>query len=216
MKIDSYNTLVMEHVSWPGNIGDSCAETSRYLHLLHVLNRQLIKLDLNQFVTNLGFVRHPTAPAKDDNGDSWREDDFSSDQGLPLFLAAKCSNLGLANIIKDRIKENKYRTGNGDLIAPMFYSLMYCNWLTSIFVLFQALLFKLPFRWSDSENKFEEMEESSADYLNWIHTAIYAPKWIRKLISKNILKQKVREYYLPEPNVKFLINLYDEVIDKYW
>lgn len=214
MIIDKYNTLVMEHCSHPGNIGDSCAETSRYQHLLNILGEFGPKLDLNAFVTESGFVRHPTAPEKDDNGDSWRETDFSGDQALPLFLAADNQ---LRSKLFYSLKKAGWRTGNGDLMAPIFLGLVtQKKWLVNLCIVGQALLFKLPWRWSDRYNRFEEMKDSSADYLNFIHASIYASSWARKLVLKSTLKRKVADYYAVEQNSEFLIAAYERVIDEYW
>lgn len=225
MRIDSYKTLVMDQCFWPGNIGDSCAETARYVHLKSLLGLPAPEVDLNAFVTNTGFVRHPTAPTSAQlppNADgtpaaSWRETDFSSDQGLPLFLAARKTDQRLANLIISRIFGDGYKTGNGDFVNPGFYSFLEnLSWLTHVAVDVQALLLRFPYRWSDSKNKFEPMEESAADYLNWIHSAVYCNPIERKLIHADVLKAKVAEYYAPEPNCQFLLDLYNQVIDKYF
>lgn len=212
MITDQYKTLVMEHCSFPGNIGDSCAETGRYKHLLDTVEEFGLEVDLNAFITEEGFVRHPTAPEKDDHGDSWRETDFSSDQALPLFLGGKGS---ITRIVGERIKAAGYKTGNGDFVSPIFFALLTGRfWLVDLCIIGQLIAFALPWRWSDQYNRFEEMKESSADYLNFIHAAIYAHPWIKKLLPKNKLKQKIRDYYQVEPNSEFLIALYDRVIDE--
>lgn len=217
MKIDAYKTIVMEHVSYPGNIGDSCAETGRYKHLKQLLGLSSNEVNLTPFITSEGFIRHPTAPSSDGTGQSWRESHFSGDQALPLFVAAKRDNDPIANILKVRLKANWYRTGDGNLIHPGLYALLTGNrTLLTIAVVVQALIFKIPFRWSDAYKKFEDNSDSSADHLNYIHSAVYVPKLFRKLVPKQVLKDKIRNYYQVEPNVQFLIDLYDQVIDKYF
>lgn len=220
MKLDQYRTLMLEFWGWPGNIGDSCAETSRYLHLCALLDITLPNADLNAFVTKDGFIRHPTAPAKGQLGPdspSWRETDFSADQAVPFFLAARKTLSPHAQLMRMRIKANWYRTGNNNLVNPGFYALLAGKqWLLNISMFVQALLLRFPYRWSDSKNKFEESEDSSADYLNYLHTAVYVPKLLRKIISKDLLKSKIRDYYKDEVNKQFLIDLYDQVIDKYF
>jgi hypothetical protein len=222
MYIDNYKTLVMEHVSWPGNIGDSCAETARYKHLKQLLGQPNDDVDLMAFVTEKGFTRHPTAPAEGQLGpkedgspsDSWRETDMPTDQMLPLYLA---SDAGLKNLILMDTRAAGWRTGNGDLVSPQFFGLLNdYSLIVNVSTVGQAMAFKLPWRWSDAYNRFEEMENSSADYLNYIHVAVYAEKPLRNLVLKSTLKQKVRDYYKVEPNSQFLIDLYDQVIDKYF
>ncbi len=82
MIIQNY-VIVMEQnpVGDPGNLGDSCAETSRYAHLKMLLDDYKLDVNLNTFVTPLGYIRHPDVP------DSWKEKNTSEDQVKPLFLA---------------------------------------------------------------------------------------------------------------------------------
>ena len=217
MIIDYFKTLVMEHCGYPGNIGDSCAETSRAKHLRSLLGENNSALELSPFVSDTGFLRHPNAPERDDKGVSWRETDFSSDQALPLFVASKKCNPEIAQLMLTRLKANWYKTGNGDFVHPIFLGLLLNkSWIINICILGQGLLFKMPWRWNEAYNRFEEMKESSADYLNYIHAGVYSNKLCRKLISKSTLKAKVRDYYKVEPNCEWLIDLYDRVIDKYW
>ena len=217
MRVDQYKTLVMEHVGYPGNIGDSCAETSRRVHQKRWLLDNPEPLDITQFITEKGFVRHPTAPEKDDKGESWREDDFTSDQGLPLFLAALCTLPLTAQTVKRTIIDAGWRTGNGDLIHPIFYAILKDNkFLINLFTVAQALLFRFVWRWNDEKNKFEETEESSCDYINYIHYALYASEWARNRVSKERLKEKVAHYYKVEPNCKWLVDDYNRLIDMYW
>lgn len=203
MKIDELGCLVMEGSSPEGNLGDSCAETAR-LFLLNKNNPYF--LDLQRFRTMKGYVRHPNA--------IWREDDFSSDQALPLFLAM---NPYLSHEMFLRIVEAGYKTGNGTYVSPGFYALLKGNqWLINMTLWIQTLIFKFPWRWSDERKWFEKSEGSSGDYLNWIHASQYAFPWVRNLIKKETLKQKVRDYYKPEPNSAWLINLYDEFINEHF
>ncbi len=192
--------MVLEQCEYPGNIGDSCAETSRF-----AIIGNSGQISLVQFITEMGFIRHPDAP------EDWRERDFSGDQAEPLALA----NSVIRETIRDRTKANSWRTGNGELITPRLYAILTGKrWLLAICILAQGLLFKLPWRWSDSRNKFEITADSSADYLNYIVAAIQAPRWSRCLTSAALLKQKVRDYYKPEPNSQWVIDAYDAVISK--
>lgn len=214
MKIDEYKTLEMEQCGWPGSIGDSCAETSRYKHLKMLLGEDSSDVNTTAFFTNYGILRHPTAPYEDDNGDSWREDDTTTDQALPLFLASKDH---WRDLVKTTIKNNNYRTGNGDLVSPIFFAFLTNQmWLVSVSTYVQGLLFKLPWRYNEVTKGFEPMKESYADYLNYIHAGVYSGAWSRKLISAAHLKKMVAAYYEKEPNCQFLLDLYYRVIDKYW
>lgn len=211
MFIDSYMVLVMEHSSYEGNRGDSCAETSRYVHLKMLLGDYYMDVNLNTFVTPLGYIRHPEVP------EDWKEKDFSEDQGKPLYLAFKKAGFHQADQMKKRIKDAGNRMGNGDLITPGFWGILHdSKLLVNMSVLIQSLIFKLPYRWSDSKKWFEKSEGSSADYLNHIHMAVYSPKWIRRLVNKEVLKNKIKDYYSIEPNSQFVIDLYNQVIEKYW
>jgi len=218
MKIDSYKTLVREQNSYPGSIGDSCCDTSEYAHLKAMLDESSDEVDLHAFVTPKGFLRHPTAPEKDENGDSWREDDFTTDQGLPLFLASVAKrDFALPISIYMRIKEAGWRTGNGDLVSLSFFAALSAKqWLINLCTVGQVLLFQLPWRWSDSKRQIESSTTSSSDYLSWFHLALHAHPLCRRLISKKTLKAKVQVYYAPEPNNEMIVLLYDRVIDKYW
>lgn len=213
MKIDELGCLVMEHSSPEGNLGDSCAESSRLDHMNYLLGKSP-QCNLTKFVTITGYVRHPLVP------ESWKEKDFSSDQALPLLLCFKMKNHwnGLyADQMRSRIMANYWRTGNNNFVSPgLFAELIGCKWLRAFFLLVQMLLFKFPYRWSDSKKWFESTDGSSGDYLNFIHLGVHAPKWVRRLVSKSMLKQKVSDYYAPEPKSDWLIKIYDEFIEKYF
>jgi hypothetical protein len=208
VKIDEYGCLIMEHVDWPGSIGDSAAESGRYEHLKMLLGDYVNICNLEKFVTPEGYVRHPTAP------DGWREGDFSTDQALGLYLAwRRGANYTRTAQMERRIKRNWYRTGNNDIVSPGFFAeLMDSQVLRTTFLLIQLLLFMLPYRWNDETKSLERMEGSSADYLNFIHCLAYAPKFIRKLVNKETLTQKVKHYYRNEPNA-FVVDLYVKVIN---
>lgn len=213
--------MVFEQSGFPGNVGDSCAETSRWDNLLFKLGFSS-PFNLSQFFTESGMVRHPSLiNFIDAKGNSWGEDDFSSDQAAPLFLA--CLNrphtLHLANRVKQIVHENSWwgRSGNGDLVTPKFNALLNNRqWLLNLGVRGQAIAFKLPFRWSDSANKFEEMGDSSADYLNHFHYALEVPQHLRRLISKEKMLEKIASYYEKEPNSKELVDLYHTAILTIW
>jgi hypothetical protein len=229
MKIDEYGCIEMEHVSWPGSIGDSAAESARYEHLRMLLGNYVSVVNLERFVTPLGYVRHPTAPGEgafgEENGKpspSWRETDFSGDQALPLYLAwRRGTNFTRSEQMKARIKSAGWRTGNGDFVSPGFFGILIeSDIISSASLLVQALLFKLPYRWSDSKKWFERNDDSSGDYLNFFHAAVYAPRPVRwlltKLVPKELLLKKIVSYYDPEPSVWWLLELYEKAIKEYW
>lgn len=221
MKQDLFGCLVSERGSYPPNIGDSCAETARAIHLYILLGKRVDTLNLYQFVTSEGFVRHPLAPEKDTDGDNWREPDFSSDQALPLYLAARLSGpdkMGvwsdLADLLEERIKEAGWKTGNGDFVSPPFFAILKnWKWLLNLCLLVQILFFKFPLRWSDSKKFFELSKGSSADYLNFFHLLVYASPFVRRLVSKKKVISKISQYYEDEPNSAWLIELYLEVAE---
>lgn len=209
MKYDDYSCIIMEHVGFPGNVGDSCAETSRYKNLLMYTGRPQHLEPLQQFITDKGYVRHPDSP--------WREDDFSSDQALPLYLALKKFKhvSPAAEQMKARIKDAGWKTGNGDFISPLFYALLVENkTLLFIALMTQALLFKFPWRWNDEKHWFESTKGSSCDYLNWFHAAleIDSSKWRRRMISDDKLIEMVKHYYAGEPRSDWVVNQYIEAI----
>lgn len=210
MYLDEHKSLVMEQCGSPGNIGDSCAETSRLFNLLTLLGKNKDGVSLNSFVTQGGFIRHTDAPS------TWRETDFSDDQLLPLYVAARNSNdMALKQLIEQRIKSNGWKTGNIQYIHPITYAyLNEIGWLKCLSTFGQQTLFALPWRWNDQYHKFEEMKDSSADYLNFIH---YAHETSAKVwISKEILKTKIEEYYKKEPNSEWVVSLYKQFIDEFY
>lgn len=229
MLIDKYRTLIMEHSSWEGNRGDSCAETSRYAHLKMLLgDYNLMDIDLSAFDCDTGWVRHPDLEYfRDSKNESWGASDMTSDQMLPLYLTSRRAGLGQTTGIERCIKRDWYRTGNGDLITPGFWAELHdASFDRAVFELAQIGLFKFKYRWNDGTNKFEETENSACDYLNFIHVAVYGPKWVRKLVDKQTLKDKVQTYYQNELlyEVKYnpsgkcneLVELYNKTIDRYW
>lgn len=224
MRIDEYGCIEMEQCKWPGSIGDSAAESGRYEHLNMLLGNYVHICNLENFVTATGYIRHPTAPdagAVLPNGEvtkeSWRESDFSSDQALPLYLAwRKGGNYVRTNQMERRFRRNFFRTGNGDLLTPGLFAEMYAPLLRVPLLLAQLAIFKFKYRWNDELNRFEENTESSCDYINFIHVAVYAPKWLRRRIDARNLYNKVRDYYNVEPNCVFLKSLYHQVIFKYF
>ncbi len=203
--------IELEQVERPGSIGDSFPESARYEHLKQLLGNYKLECNFDQFITPLGYVRHPDVP------DDWKEKDTSSDVLTVPFIMFKRMQDPRADEMKKRIKSAGYKTGNGDFVSLGFFAeLTESNLLRNCGVLSQIAIFKLPYRWSDSKKWFERTESSSGDYLNFIHVAVYTPKWVRRLINPDQLLQKVRDYYKPEPNSEEVIDLYAKVIKQYW
>jgi len=81
----------------------------------------------------------------------------------------------------------------------------------------QSLIFKIPFRWSDSKKRFELSKDSSADYLNYIVTCVYLKKRGKRpiiTVSKKVLLDKVKEYLAKEPNSWWMVNLYEQALEE--
>lgn len=203
--------IELEQVDRPGSLGDSCAETARYAHLRMLLGNYEQDYNLHQFVTPFGYIRHPLVP------EDWRESDFSSDQALPLYLAFRRSaDAARLNEMEHRLRSLGYRTGNGDLISPGLFAEAFANWLRTPLLLLQLALFKLPYRWNDEKRAFEATTGSSADYINFVHVAVYAPAWLRKRLNSKLIFEKVCHYYAPEPHSANIKNLYFNVISEYF
>ena len=186
MKIDEYGCVVMEKDGTPGDLGDSCAESSR-LDIIAPVHRH--KLDLNAFVTANGFVRHPKSP--------WREDDFSNDQALPLILA-------------DYIRGAWWKIpGTNTIASPGVWAAVRGNWkLLALTVKMQNLLFALPYRWSDSKKWFERTSGSSADYLNYFVSIVFLRRRGITVKMRPETLDKVRSYYANEPRSDWIVEAY--------
>ncbi len=213
--------VVFEQVGFPGNVGDQCAETARWDRLCSLLNLPS-PMKLDQFFTDKGILRSPKlAGYKDDKGDSWAEDDTTSDQVGPLFMAVK-HRLELTYLkkkIRDNVHQNSWwgRTGNGDLVNPKLHAAINeRQTLLEWSMRGQAFALNLPFRWSDSENKFEAMGESSADYLNYFHYGFEVPQAVRRKISAEKMLDRIVSYYAKEPNSKQLVDLYHTALTLRW
>ncbi|HEY0751998.1 MAG TPA: hypothetical protein VGD26_12635 [Chitinophagaceae bacterium] len=237
MRIDEFGLVVLEQnpeASYPndggfhGNRGDSCAETGRLFHLLRFLEREApdVRKVYEHLRTAKGFLRHPLC--------KWREDDQSSDQMKPLYLAV--TSWGFHDLkldIEHYLQKNKkfgifWTTGNGDPINASFWACIKRanNQQTSFHDLAHYLqavaMERLPYRWNDEKKWFERMEGSSADYLNFLHAIIqaeYAGHTANslkalKLVSPVKLLRKIMDYYRPEPNCSWVIDLYSSAISK--
>jgi hypothetical protein len=229
--------IYMEQNQPPGSYGDSCAETSRYFHLLKVREKKGLdnshlprhtkaeaQESLAYFRTDTGYVRHHNIP------EDWKEGDFTSDQAMPLFMCYDkwdMPNYSLEMML--RLKAADYKTGNGDIIALPFVAVLYrepgiwYNYVNDTLILGTALVLKyLPFRWNEVDKKFERTIESSADWLNFLHAMFnqeyyghtFVSKLTKKLFTKEELYAKLEHYYKPEPNSAWLLLAYKELLEE--
>lgn len=226
MKFDLYGMIEMEHTSYPGSIGDSCAETFRYYHLLNFVcgedteTELIVRRIYLEIKTDKGYLRHPTAPM------GWREDDFSGDQALPLLIClGACKQYGP---VKEVIERNNWKYGNGDFVHPSYRAAVArANGKTSLFwdsfIYAQALSMKhFPYRWNDGAKTVERVENSSCDFINFIHLILQAEKVghtyfsrkAKEVFTADFIMKKVVEYYAPEPRNSFLVELYDDAVRK--
>jgi len=227
MRLGESNELISETSDWPGSIGDSAHNTARQVLTLKFLGSDYSAhlIALKRFRTEKGYIRHWLAP------DDWMETDTTSDMLLPLYKAYQEVLPELAVEMGFRLKANWYRSGNGDPITPgLFAEIKNSQFLRVLFLLIQILIFKIPFRVKDKPSDrsflsyilftpiwklFERSSGSSAHYLNFIFVCLYAPKWVRRLVSKEKLKAKVADYYKPEPNA-FVVENYNVLIERYF
>lgn len=201
----------------PGRTADSAAETGRYITLKAVIGDTVI-INLKPLVTDKEILRHPNC--------IWH--DAPSDTVAPLLAAASIIDPETEQKILVLIKDNK--TPNGNVISPGLWAERRriegkkLLWASDLVILGQALLFKLPYRWSDSKKTFEKTSGSSADYLNYINYIALAKvkdkklnlvlKLALKLTGKANILEKIQSYYKPEPNSQWILDLYKKVIEE--
>lgn len=192
--------------TWPSSVGDSCAETSR----AYILgDKRLEKLDLVNFIAEIGYVRHPSLAKLD----GWDYKDFTSDQALPLILGFDHPMPAL-----------KWKTAPSKLASPGVMAAAR-NWWTALGVinLVQAALFKyVPYRYSDDERlsglrRIVSTDDQYADHLNWFVVVYFLHKkgytrLVRaqtQLVDRMDLLRRVKGYYAPEPNSEWIYKLYE-------
>lgn len=208
MRIDETGSIITEE-SDPGCLGDSCAETSRFVVLGGFAT-------LSQFVSDHGFLRHPNAPYGPPRSiDSWRESDASGDQVFPLLMAADFSDPELAKKIRARLRST-FKVAPGHFATPALMALVFNQfWLMKILTDAQTLIFKIPWRWSDDGRfkgrlwKVERTTGSSADYLNYFISIYYLRRFgYRVKFDRDLVMAKVRAYYEPRPDSGWIVELY--------
>ena len=226
MKIDAYGLIVSESCAGIGQLGDSCAESSRYLLLSQMQNKLGLYdtpclIDLTKFKTEKSWCRHPLL----EQSGTW-VNDIPTDQLLPWFIAT--SPIGKSEVF-DYFNKHGYQTPNGDIISPMFWSAIKRaknepSAFYDLSILFQAYFFKLPIRCSYSKGWFESSEGSWSDVLNWLACIFFAfltdsVTWpIRKamrVMTKEDVKKMLKIAYLKEPN-PFVVGKYEDIITKIW
>ena len=79
----------------------------------------------------------------------------------------------------------------------------------------------IPYRWSDREGlkwyqRLERTSESSADWMNWIVTAVYLKRHNRLYIDVPIehVRQKIYDYFRNEPNNEFVLADFNKGLEK--
>lgn len=226
MIVDIYGSVVMQHSTSFGNIGDAFAETSRVKIWAETVGNKgiLSMLNTDQFRTPKGYLRHINAPFKgdiDSNGEvvkeSWREDDTSGDQYSPGYEGFTLDSY--RKEMRNRVVKNFLRYGNNNLIQPGFAAQMLeWNWAKTRAMEAQANMFKFKWRWSDEFNRFEPMENSAADYMNWFTLAKGQPDWLIHMVPKDVIKQKIEVYYGgPEKeSANWVIQLAHSHVDVVW
>jgi hypothetical protein len=221
MHFDNNGLLVMDQEGFPGNIGDSCAETSRYVTLQYLLGNPP-KIDLSPFDTSLGVIDYPSSP--------WGPNTTSDDQVSPLIAATSLTNSQLCKTITLQVEDAGYKTGNGQFIHPSSFAQLersqgsIVQGLWDWTIVFQALLFKVPVYWNDGTKSFQTTANDEADYLNFVNFLAFAKQkrwtlacWLAtKLTSSSVVMAKVSGYYQKEPNVQWLLDIYQQSIKKVW
>lgn len=210
MRIDEHNVLIIEKDGPPGDLGDSCAETGRFVVLSnYVVGRfEATTLNLDAFIgRNGGFVRHPDVP------EDWKEKDFTSDQGINLLMAYYVMSMGIGggfNYCASNMKwfTAKYnKISSPGVMALARKKLHILNWINAL----QGLVFRLPLRWSDAKGWFDKSHDSSADYLNWIVVAAFLDSvGVKPILNvdRRELESKILSYYSNQQNTKLVTDLY--------
>lgn len=176
MKFDEYGLLRMEHdTTLQGSIGDSCAETGRYLvlqdyHYMDNEERVARSIYRNNTVTeNSRPIRHPLSI----------DPSFGPDQFVPRKLVTG-SNLGMVWTNVGCLSA-RYRS-----LAPLL-----------LFVLEVGL--RLPFQYDSGLKWFKSTRgyDNCGDYLNFIVLSVTLN--VRpKLVSELECNKAVLKYYQPE------------------
>lgn len=208
MRFGEFNELISETSEWPGSIGDSLHNSSRYLHLLALTGAtqtQAQKEMLKKFRTDSGYLRHWTAP------DGWRESDMTSDGLVPYLIALETYQMfDYADEMRCRVG-GTWQVGNGEMPNPILIGLLTkSKVILNASLALHALISYLPFRWSDEKKRLTWEPNSSADFLNWAHACWHIDSLAFRLVSHERFMKKIRGYFEPEVNSAWLVELYEQ------
>lgn len=217
MKFDRFDCLIREKYEpefHPGNIGDSCHETGKYVVLSHDTSKA--KLQFNFLSEGGGFLRHPMLYRKVDWGGP---DKFSGDQFAPLILSEYLAQGDLKRLgITGR---EWFIPGTKTLMTPAAWAMVRGHWrLVNLFNCAQGMILKFPWRYNDQKKKLERTSGSSVDFLNMIVIWYFLKTeghWATMVTSKKKLTWAVLEYYKlgsdPEPNVDWLVAIWLKALE---
>lgn len=216
MKIDEHGCVIMQSVGWPGDIGDSCAETGRYIVLRGSADPQI---NLMAFVTDIGFIRHPTSP--------WKEDTFTTDQALYLLMAADLTDRPLRDIVVSKLRRMGWQTAPGKPAHPNLYFLAH-RWyqLCGLTEIAQMMFNLIPFRWHDGNDgteswgafrrrfwRFKSAEGSTVSFMTTLLGCIFLKRvgvrWPLRILNKEKYLAKTRAYYANQPNSEWFVAMFE-------
>lgn len=203
MKFDVYDLLIMEHdlPNMQAAVGDSCAETGRYLILAKYYNGLAAALagsipsKVSKYLENtvypsfIGYgtlVRHPLAIME------WG---FGPDQWTPRYLCAKLFEYEDDSYVIRNMHEKMP-------ITLMTLAARYPKLFGFAFCLVQELVLKF---------------KPSGDSLNWFMVVVYT-NYAPKILSKEQFINSVEVYYKPETDLgAWTFNsLYKKASDEVW
>lgn len=214
MKIDQLGCVVMEKDGMPGDLGDSCAETGRYV----ILKNDDHDVNLLAFMPAYGFFRHPNVPP------AWGPADFTSDQGNYLMMASRLVALTYFCIVRDRVKARGWRWAIGGhrlMIDSICIANQWWN-LLGVCALVQMLFNAFPIRWSDAHDRtgvwnywrFTWSNDSTISFVTVFVTMVFLKRvgvtWPSKFFNREKYLAKVKSYYANQPNSDWFIQLFEK------
>lgn len=199
----------MEHdTTVEAAVGDSCAETGRYLTLKNYTNYLDLKeslrgaasiLPVEKYLvntrSNFGYIRHPLANV------SWG---FGPDQWVPRYIISKIDDAQSPFFQQIRTRESMDYDFE-DRYVPwsfMVEAVRNPRRFSYIFCLLQELILSI---------------RPSGDCLNWFMVVLYSG-YLPKILTKKKFLDIVRLYYKPETDIKAwtFIDLYEQAAEKVW
>lgn len=223
MKFDQLGCLVREKPRESGhehaNLGDSCADTSRFLILKYAIGEKKIDHSLWRFVTYQGYLRHPQLEFKD----GWDRKDFTNDQLVPLVMAAWLRDRVLFDSLMDDV--GFFIKGTKKITHPAVWAIKYHKFgLLRRMNEIQGWIMGFSFRWSDDEHEgwgFRSSKGKVQDYPTLICTHVFLSLlgWAGKMPRPvDDCVQAIRLYrHGPgdfEPNADWEIELYETALKK--